>query len=331
MQTTLPATGLPRADYSPRLRPLGVGDLLDEVFSLYRRGFRPLVSITALAGVPLAILSLWQLQLVASGDQALLPLASMVLNVVGLVLGSLQIAAVCSATSALILGQTPGVAPAWRRARDRFWALVRLALLGGVAFTVGTIALCVVAGLLAVLGALVLQATVPGIAAGLLAASVSVGIGVAIGALALVIWVLWSLAVPVLVVEERTGAVAAIRRGRALAKGGVGRILLNLLALIALCAVLQIIAWLLVAVVTGQLSTVWHAATSGGSPALVAALGPAGQPVAVWVLRTLLSSALSLVLAPLLGIGMTLVYYDRRVRVEAYDLSVRGSELARSE
>jgi hypothetical protein len=330
MPTTLSATRLPRAEYPPRLRPLGLGDLLDEVFGLYRRGFLPLVGIAALVGVPFVILTLWHQQLVASGDRMLLPIASLVLNVIALVVGSLQTAALCSATSMLVLGQAPRIGPAWRRARDRIWPLVRLDLLGAVAFAVGAVVLTLVVGVLTSLGVLALVVLVPGVG-WLLAPIIPVGMVAVVVALALVIWVLWTLAVPALVLEEQLGAIGAIRRSRALARGALGRILLTLLVLLALYSVLQVIAWMLLSLLTGQLSVLWSAASTGGFPALSAALNPASQPVAVRVLQTLLYSVVNLVLTPLLGIGMTLIYYDRRVRVEAYDLSVQVSELAQAE
>src|SRR4051812_25760818 len=46
------------ADRTPALRPLSVGDVLDELFALYRRHFKTYVGIAALVHVPLALLAL---------------------------------------------------------------------------------------------------------------------------------------------------------------------------------------------------------------------------------------------------------------------------------
>jgi hypothetical protein len=324
MYPAFSATQTQPQDHRPPLRPLGIGDLLDEMFAVYRRGFRPLVGIAALVGVPSLLLSIWQQQHSASGDPAMLPLTGFLLPNMLLVLTALQTAAICAATARLVHREPPSVAAAWRTARDTFWPLMRLAILGVVGYAGGIVALSIVVGLLVALGALLLPGVAAGIAPVMLGALLMVSFAIPILALLLILFMVWSLAVPVLVVEQQRGARRAIRRAWELARGGVGRIVLTLLTLL----LMQLTAGLLAIVLTGQFAVLWSAATTGGMPAVATALTPASQPVGAWVVRILVSGSLGVLVAPLLVIGMTLLYFDRRVRVEAYDLRVQARELA---
>ena len=53
----------------------------------------------------------------------------------------------------------------------------------------------------------------------------------------------------------------------------------------------------------------------------------AGLPLLLCQLNLLLSHGANLLVAPFGPIGLTLLYYDRRIRVEAYDLVLRARAL----
>src|SRR5688572_24060235 len=138
------------ADRAPSLRPLGVGDVLDELFAVYRSGFKTFLGITALVQVPLAILSLplyaassrFGQRIVLTedfmgaaeafgGTIAAIGAVLAIFTIVGTIL---MTAATSYATSAIYLGQVPTITQAYRFALGRFWALFRLGILLGAAF-----------------------------------------------------------------------------------------------------------------------------------------------------------------------------------------------------
>src|SRR2546423_11312711 len=131
---------------APLLRPLGVGDLLDELFALYRRGFKPLIAIAAVVHVPLALVTLplvpvyagWMGRFSENANAAAVALSEMaggliavlVVAVIALAIGSiLELAATCYAASALYLGEPVRVGQAYRWAIRRLWPLFRPMLL----------------------------------------------------------------------------------------------------------------------------------------------------------------------------------------------------------
>ncbi len=139
--------------------------------------------------------------------------------------------------------------------------------------------------------------------------SFNVALRVLLGALLLIVpgillALRYSLAIPVAVLED-AGASASLRRSAALTKGHRGRILLVYFLLF----VLMMIA-----------SMLWPFLTM-----LIAAIvSPAvriGQQV-VWVqlMLQLGNYVTTSLLGPIMTIAMTLVYYDERVRKEAFDL-----------
>jgi hypothetical protein len=291
------------------LRPLGVGDLLDELFALYRRGFKPLIGIAAVVHVPLALVTLpllpayagWVGRFSDNANAAVAALSEMagglvavlVIAVIAVAIGSiLELAATCYAVSALYLGEPVRVGDAYRRAIGRFWPLFRLVLLLGLA-----------------LFSLSVVSMVPVFAPALLCLSLPAAF-----ALAIFMYVHWSLAVPALALEEGLGAAGALSRSYALVKGAWWRTFAVLLVLGFLLFVLQMVASLLVTVVVGGLQAVLAPAASV-------------QPVWLLVLNSLLSSAVNLLFGPFPWIGLTLLYYDRRVRTEGFDLLVQARAL----
>lgn len=296
------------ADRAPALRPLGVGDVLDELFAVYRRGFRTLVGIATIVHIPLAIATLGFIPLFAGapqmygftpsrqpdfGPMLAWSLAALAIAMPLFVVGSiLELSATCYATSALYLGESPRILAAYRQALGRFWRIFRL----GLIFAAVVIGLNV-ASFVAVVFPPLLCVTMP-------------AAFVALAYLA----VAWSLALPALVLEDLPGAIRALGRSRELVRGAWWRTCVTLLLLGVLIGILQLIAGGLVSALFGLVM------------ALLAA-GATSPPIWIAILNSLLGSAVNVLFAPLIYIGITLLYYDRRVRVEAYDLTILARDL----
>jgi hypothetical protein len=294
---------------APLLRPLGIGDVLDELFVVYRRGLRTFLGIAAVVQVPFALLSLPFYGLAEYfGERAtrgadviaLLetqggPMVAWAAVSMGAGLAStlLMLAAVCQATSHLYLGGQSGVWEAYRLALGRFWPVCRLALLAA-----------------GILGGLVVLVLLPALVPVLLCVSLPAGV-----ILVTYLVVEWSLAWPALVLEERRSALWALGRSRALVHGAWWRTLALLTLLGVLTGVFELVVYLLADAVVSLVQAVTVPGEQA-RPAWLAAFGG------------LLHSLAGIVYAPLFYIGLTLVYYDRRIRAEAFDLTVRARALA---
>jgi hypothetical protein len=300
------------ADRAPSLRPLGIGDVLDELFAVYRRGFKTFLGITALVQVPLAILSLplyaassrFGQRIVVTEDfmaaaeafGGTIAAIGAVLAIFTIVGNILMTAATSYATSAIYLGQAPTIGDAYRFALGRFWALFRLGILLGAAF-LGLFLLFMLPAFAPIL--LPLMCISFPIAA-------IVGIYLAVN---------WSLSTPALVLEEPASAIRALRRSQALVRGAWWRTLLTLFLLSILVGVIQFLA-----------SGLVEAVVSGAQ--LVVAPGADFRPEWLTVLGGLFQSLAGVLYGPLMYIGLTVMYYDRRVRAEAFDLTVLARQLA---
>lgn len=122
-----------------RLRPMGVGDLLDETINLYRRSFLLFVSIGAVLLVPISGV---QVILLPGG---LFPRSPGVLSVaaiaviVNVLANFFVLAATIQAASSICLGEAVTVRSAYSRASQRLLSLVGLGLLYALVVTVLTV------------------------------------------------------------------------------------------------------------------------------------------------------------------------------------------------
>ena len=296
------------------LKPLGFGDFFDGSFRAIRHNPRVMIGLSALVLVvtnilvalplvglvtagglldPTATAEPTEAQLVAMGGSLLALIPT----------GFLQSVAIIVLTGMLILSVTQSVvdrrlstAELWRRAKGRVWPLIGWSLLQSVG-----------AGLLVAL------ALAPGIV--LLVLEEFIGGAVALvllvlGALVLGAWGYVVLAfVPVVIVVERLGVLAAIRRSYRLVRGAFWRTL-GILVLTAVIA--GIVAQLL------------------GTPfAIVGGLGLAlleSNPTLAGIIyagAVSLGSTVGLVLAvPFLAAVVALLYVDRRIRLEGLDVTL---------
>jgi predicted secreted protein len=115
-----------------------------------------------------------------------------------------------------------------------------------------------------------------------------------------IMWLRYSLAVPACVVEELPAS-KAIKRSVELSAGSRGRIF---------------VLWLLVALVRMLLGLLF------GFPIILLAFKHQGQPMPMgWMMLSQVGEFLSnALIGPIYAIGVTLFYYDQRVRKEGFDI-----------
>jgi hypothetical protein len=267
------------------MRPLGVGEILDVAIKVYSKNARALITIGAIVGVPLELLSgIVQLSTVSSADDVSRSFnfdttnmnndfsrtrvaGLVVVVVIALLISLLLTAATVKAVSDAYLGRVPSVRDslvfAVHRIRSLLWLYVLL------------------------------------------------GLGVALAAIALVIpaiwvYVAWSVATPVLLIEDVRGA-AALRRSFRLVRGrwwptfGV-----------------QLMGGLIVYVAT--------IVVSGVLAALPLIIDSSSVLLAV-VSSTIASAVAAALVQPVQGAITTVLYFDLRVRKEGFDLSLLASRL----
>ncbi|MBF4463367.1 MULTISPECIES: glycerophosphoryl diester phosphodiesterase membrane domain-containing protein [unclassified Rathayibacter] len=313
----------PRPGLIP-LRPLGFGTLLGAPFQVLRRSPRTTLGVALLVqglGSTLALLAYGAVALfavsriaqaeaadrdaVGAGSIALVVLAALLPWAVSLLTGALVQGVVVVEVSRGVLGERPRLAHLVWRLRGRFWALVAWTLLQGV----GIVLLALVAVALAVplflLGAqnAGASAIIGGILVLLLAGTAALALGVWLGTrLALV---------PCLIVIERLPLRRAVARSWRLVGGGFWR---TFGALALMSAIVQVAGQ----VVTTPISLLLPIVAS-----LISPTDPNGQLVASLAV-TVLSVAIGLVVGAVgtvLQSAVTgLLYLDRRMRLEGFDL-----------
>jgi len=257
------------------LRPLSTAELLDRTFSLYRNHFLLFVGIFALPRLLVLGLQFWEL--VDQKPYARTPnlLASLswtaAIMVVGMILAAASQAATVIAVSELHLDRPASVMDSFSRVKGHLFGVIVISIIVVLGVGVGMLAFLVPGVLLAII---------------------------------------WSLAVPAKVLENK-GALAALSRSVDLVKGDWGRVF---------------VIYLLVLVLSIGVPLLF------GVPILVATYmsAKAGMKNAVlgWQIASLVASFVAVSLVGAVGtIAFSLVYYDERVRKEAFDLQLMMSTI----
>jgi hypothetical protein len=268
-----------------RLRPLDIGDVLDETFRIYRRRFVPIITTMAVVVVPSSLLSLVLILLtgisgpnferaIERGDYAGLIVGGGVFFVLGIVTAVFSLAAVGAVTliaAGGVLGQQISVGAAYRRAFSRFWSLLGAGLV--TSLTLG-----------------ILIITCLGIPF-----AFYIGLG-------------WAVSFPVIMLEGR-GPIEALRRSWELVGGNRWRQLVIWLLMF-------LIFYLLISIPTGLFAFV---------AGILAAIFSSNQGAVILVQtgNVLFSAIAQTLFGGILYITATLLYYDLRIRKEAFDLEQR--------
>ena len=303
METIYPLSGERAGNRPSSFGRRGPGELLDQVFSLYRRGFRTFLAVTAVLLIPIAILSLVQREL---GEH---PAASAVLilnGVLSLVYGVIVPAATCLVATALLRGQSLSPGAAYRQARGRFWPLVRLGLLRYVILVLAAIMASFAFLPLALVSMLVGGwVFVPGIAA--------------MAAAGIFFLLRWSLAEPALLFETDLTARKSLGRSVRLTDGAMRRILVVLGAISLITIVLNLVIQVTGYAVTGELRALLDAAGGGQLPNALAGLAKS-HGLRADVVLSLFTTTGSVLLAPFTGIAQAVLYFTQRSDREGADL-----------
>lgn len=260
------------------LRPLGIGEIFDVAIKIYRSRFRVLVVSVAVVLAPVfAVSALIRISIPASDDflretqpgatpefnaDKLWPFIAGTLLIVVLAYLASQIAtgACFKAISGAYLDEDSDWRQSLRFARSKLGSLVWLSILTALLSALGLV-LCIVPGVY--------------------------------------LWVAWSVAAPMLLLEDVPGR-KAMKRSRALVKGRWWSV----------AAVL-----LLVAILTGIVQAVFIGILAG-----VAGIG--GNDVAIAVADALGQTASGVLITPLSAAVVTVLYFDLRVRKEGFDLEL---------
>jgi len=302
-----------RCGMTEPLRPMSTGELLDRTFRLYKDHFKLFLGIATLG--PAAVLAF---QLFTATSTALpgaighqpratvYPaafgfgvMAGIIIMLAGMALAH---AATVRAVAAVYLGRDITVGKSYAALKGRVWRV--LGLFFAIIFLVGLCALVIIGaavtiGSLAVLGGA--QAGRGGVVAGGIVGIAAAVIG---GLLAIAVYVRYSLSIQACVVEDQ-GIRGSMRRSALLCKGSRGRVL-------AIYFVFGILTWI-VSLGLGGLA----GAFSVFIPSKIIGL----------VIVYLASFVAGSLTGPLATIGMSLLYYDERVRKEAFDLQLMMATL----
>lgn len=257
------------------LRPLSIGELLDRTFSLYRSHFGLFVGIFALPY--LVVLAYQCLGLIFQSPSSQLSnmLISALWNLGALflmvVVSSASQAATVVAVSNVHLDRPAGVMDSFSMVKGQILGVVGLSMIVSLAAGAACIALIV-----------------PGV----------------------LLFVMWSLAVPAKVLEHK-GAFDAMSRSMELTKGSRGRIfVIGLLIIVLAIAVSWLLQWPILIAAGFSLKGGMQRMTIGWQAALL---------IAEFISRSLVGG--------LSTIALSLVYYDQRVRKEAFDLQLMMSTI----
>jgi hypothetical protein len=263
------------------LRPLSLGELLDNTFDIYRRNFLLFLGISAIPNCTLLLLQLAVVgtgtttagasQLQATGLGAL-PSAEfevLFLGLASLIVTYFVTAATTFGVSEIYLNIPTSIRACYARVGGNFLRVVVVSFVVAVIIGFGT-ALCIIPG---------------------------------------IYWTgKYGLAVPAVVLEKLTWR-QALERSSRLAEGAFGRVI-GVTFLMAIF--IGVLAFALDAGIEALDSAVFH------RPAIFSGV----------VAQQVISTIVSIFLNPVSAIALTLVYYDQRVRKEAFDLERMMSLMA---
>jgi hypothetical protein len=275
------------------LRPMTAGELLDRTINLYRRNFLLFFGIGVLPSLFQLLVDLAELALTRAGAGAGVGVAiSTFLAVTSVLIGyALAEGATVFAVSAVHLGRTISIKACYGRLRGRFLRVSGVMLLTTAIF-VGVAVLILAVGLLA---AAFIQIFLPVLADDAL---ISGGTFVAF-AFALYVIARYAVAAPACVLEDLEIR-QSLHRSADLTKDDRPRVfIISVLGLVLFYGTI----WVVLGPVT------WLAGERFGEASLL-----------TQIVNLLATFVAQVFVAPIATISMALVYYDERVRKEAFDL-----------
>ena len=277
------------------LQPMGFTDILDTIFSLYRNHFRLILSICTVyfilvLGVNL-FLDISTLSFESSGGGAIIIVLRPAADWITNIVGLLPIGAVLFAGAQIYLGREITAGAAFRQVAHRFVSYLGSFLLWMLVF-------------------------------GLLAITV---IGIPFAIYFATRWGFYSQTVLI----EGTSATNALRRSGELVKGTWWRIFGIMLAIFLLSFMIQTILQFSLLFVFGFTQAI------SGEEGLVEMFRQMFAPeLTAWeglvpyVIQSCINFVVTSLMLPLTPIGITLLYFDQRIRKEGFDIEMRVSDAA---
>jgi hypothetical protein len=305
---------------APQLRPLGVGDVLDRTFTVYRSKPLMFIGLSAIWYLLLFLVFIVLGAVIFAGSlsafarQSATPspdlVAGAIVGIIGLGLIAIVIAIL------LFSAQSAGLV----HAAARRYLAKEVTI--GESFRAGLSAAgrLFVAGLLIFLAIAALWLLVFAVGGIVAAVSREPAIGVLAIVLAVIVAIVGSfylaaswLVAPVVVVVEKMGPIAALSRSWRLSSGSRWRII----GIQVLLGILNLVLSLLIGGIFGGLAAAGQTTQPGQ-------FGPST------VVQTLVNLASTIIWAPVEWIAFTILYYDLRVRKEAFDLQLAAEALPQS-
>lgn len=291
------------------LRPMSTSQVLDRTFSLYRNNFVVFAGIAILP--PALLLVLQMLSLLAdrggpyrsaapAGAPAVVAIAlgGVLFGAVYLVGYAFALGASIFAVSRLHLGKPTSISQSYREIRPYIWRILGIVVLAfliiGALMAVGILAVAVpIASVVAL-----------GMAAKIVATLIGTLLLLACFIYAIRLSFSFSLATPVCMLEKM-GVWDSLKRSRVLAKGSLGRIF---------------IVSLLAGIIGGALTLAFNVPTFFA--AATAGVKHQALSVTMQIWQLMASFLASTLAGPIATIAIALIYYDERVRKEAFDLQL---------
>lgn len=308
----------------PQLRPMSVGDILDQAIRIYRRNFVPLVIIVAIVSLPYVALQLAITLLTnpftlgfSQTSQSFDPdaintgtlLAGQLLSL-GLALAYgvalvFQSGALTAFVSEKFLGRAISVREAYGRAFRRWLALLIAVVLLSIIFGVVLSAMCGL-WLVPLMGISALGAGLDSgssAAFGVVTLMLCCLVGPAL-AVAIFLGVRWSFFVQAIVLEDYNSS-GGLGRSWKLVKGSFWRAFFVIAALALLVFVLNLGLYLLALTLAALTQS----------------------PIALVILSSVSMQLINIIFTPLQFAALTILYYDLRIRKEGFDLQMQMQQL----
>lgn len=289
------------------LRPMSTGQVLDRTFNLYRRNFVlffgiatvPPALMLVMQLLPLAIAPLARTQSAFAASAAIGAFVGVIVFFVAWILGySVAQAATVFAVSAVHLDRQTSISESYSRVRGRYGRVLNVVISIFIRAFGGFVLLVIAAG--AVAGGIG-RAAGGGGAAGAMLMLLIMPLVIAAGFVGLYFFLRYAVAVQACVLED-IKARAALARSVQLTKGDRGRIFV-------------------IFFLTGVLNYILAIALVYPATYLGIAIGGENS-AAMQILNALSGFVAGALSGPIATIAMSLIYYDERVRKEAFDLQL---------
>ena len=301
------------------LKPMSLSELLDRTFTLYRNRFWLFCGIMVIPEIAIMICSLivvvgFPIHVLPIAQSSQDPFAvfrtmqsrfvpTFLALIAQLFFQAFALGAVTVAVSELYLGRAVSIRGAYRMIRGKIAGLIGLIILLFLIAFVFLVGVFVAVGLVGGLASVALTAISPIL-------SVIVILLMAVGGFVLAAWLLmrFAVSIPVFLLEQQ-GAVESMARSGVLTRGHRGRILGATLVMYIVSFVVQSLFVMPFAILG----------------VLYAAKGL--LPVWIQAAQTVTAAIAGTVAGPLFMITIALIYYDVRIRKEAFDLESMMSAL----